>query len=259
MRKTPVVLIPCDNRMIGQHPFHAVGRKYLDAVRDAAQCLPLPFPCTGLEDLDAYLELADGVLLTGSPSNVHPSHFGQNVHDETLPLDQARDAVTLPMIHKVIDSGLPMLGICRGLQEINVALGGTLHQAVQKVQGRRDHRGAQGREDASADEMYAPAHPIDVLAGSQLATIVGQPEIMVNSVHGQGIDRLAEGLVVESQAPDGQAESIRIARHPGFALAVQWHPEWQAMQNPVSVKIFQAFGNACRAQMAKRAAWARAA
>jgi putative glutamine amidotransferase len=253
-QKRPVVLVPCDNRMLGEHPFHVLGQKYADAVRDAAQCLPVLIPCTGQEDLDAYLDLADGVLLTGSPANVHPSHFGQDVRDPSLPLDPARDSVTLPLIRKVVERGLPMLGICRGLQEINVALGGTLHQAVQEVDGRMEHRGALGRPDAKAHEVYAPAHPIQVEPGSCLAGLVGASEITVNSVHGQGVDRLADGLVVEAHAPDGQVEAFRIAAHRGFALAVQWHPEWRALENPVSMQIFGAFGQACREQMAKRLA-----
>ncbi len=242
----PVVLLPCDNRLIGGHPMHVLGQKYADALRDQAKCLPVPLPATGREDIDAYLALADGVLLTGSPSNVHPSHFGQAVHDTTLPLDEARDASTLPLIRRVIELGMPLLAICRGLQEINVALGGTLHQAVQEIAGRDDHRGARGKPDASKEEAYAPAHPVMLAENSCIAGIVGRREIIVNSVHGQGIDRLASGLRAEAYAPDGQIEAVVIAAHTGFNLALQWHPEWRAWENEDSVKIFAAFGEACR-------------
>lgn len=226
---------------------HVLGQKYADAVRDHAHCLPVALPTTGQEDIDAYLQLADGVLLTGSPSNVHPSHFGQAVHDVSLPLDRARDTVTLPLIRRCIDTGLPLLAICRGLQEINVALGGSLHQAVQEVPGRFDHRGAQGRADASKDEAYAPAHSVSVEPGSRLAKLVQKSDLTVNSVHGQGIDRLAPGVSVEARAPDGQIEAITIDAHRGFNLALQWHPEWCASGNEDSLRIFAAFGEACRA------------
>jgi putative glutamine amidotransferase len=243
----PFVLLPCDNRLLGGHAMHLLGHKYADAVRDQADCLPIPLPATGREDFEAYLALADGVLLTGSPSNVHPSNFGQTVHDETLPLDAARDSATLPLIRRVIELGMPLLAICRGLQEVNVALGGTLHQAVQEVHGRDDHRGAKGKADASKEEAYAPAHPISIVENSCLAGIVGRRYLIVNSVHGQGIDRIAEGLRAEAIAPDGQIEAVSIAAHRGFNLALQWHPEWRAWENPDSIKIFAAFGDACRA------------
>lgn len=248
----PVVLLPCDNRLIGGYPSLLLGQKYLDAVRDQADCLPLPLPATGQEDIDAYLSLADGIMLTGSPSNVHPSNFGQSVHDTALPLDVARDRVTLPLIRRVVELGMPLLAICRGLQEINVALGGSLYQAVHEVPGRIDHRGAGGKPDASKEAAYAPAHPVAIAESSRLLDIIGERQITVNSVHGQGIDRLAPGLRAEAHAPDGQIEAISIDAHRGFNLAVQWHPEWRAADNPDSIKIFAAFGEACRAWRAKK-------
>jgi putative glutamine amidotransferase len=241
----PIVLLPCDNRMIGGHPMQVLGQKYSDAVRDQAACLPIPFPCTGHEDIDAYLALADGVLLTGSPSNVHPSNFGQGVHDGSLPLDPKRDQITLPLIRRVIELGIPMLAICRGLQELNVALGGTLYQAVQEIDGRTDHRGAHGKPDATKEETYALAHPISVLANGCLAGIIGGADVMVNSVHGQGVNQLASNLRVEATAPDGQIEAVSIKNHSGFSLALQWHPEWRAWENETSKQIFSAFGAAC--------------
>jgi putative glutamine amidotransferase len=226
---------------------HVLGQKYVDAVRDHAMCLPIPFPAVAASDIDAYLALADGVLLTGSPSNVHPSNFGQAVHDASLPLDPSRDDITLPLVRRVIELGIPLLAICRGLQELNVALGGTLHQAVQEVAGRDDHRGAKGKPDATKEEAYAPAHSISIAQNTRLFSIVCKPEIAVNSVHGQGIDQLANGLTAVAHAPDGQIEAIAIDAHRGFNLALQWHPEWRAWENEDSVKIFAAFGEACRA------------
>jgi putative glutamine amidotransferase len=241
----PNVLLPCDNRIIGGHPMYVLGQKYADAVRDQAQCVPIPFPANDATALNDYLALADGVLLTGSPSNVHPSHFGQAVHDPNLPLDAARDSATLPLIRRVIELGMPLLAICRGTQEINVALGGTLHQAVQEVPGRFDHRGAKGNANATKEEAYALAHTITIVTNSTLGRILLRNETTVNSVHGQGIDQLADGLSAEAHASDGQIEAVSIQAHRGFNLALQWHPEWRAWENEDSIKIFAAFGDAC--------------
>jgi putative glutamine amidotransferase len=250
-RGPPVVLVPACNRLLGEHPFHVAGRKYVDAVR-LAGALPLVVPSASAEEIDAYLALADGVLLTGSPSNVHPSHFGEAVHDPSLPLDPARDAWTLPLIRRCLALGLPLFAICRGLQEANVALGGSLHQAVQEVPGRHEHRGARGRAGASAAEQYAQAHPVAVQPGGVLERVLGLGEIEVNSVHGQGVNRLADGLRAEALAPDGLVEAFSMPDAPAFNLCVQWHPEWQAADNPVSLKLLRAFGEACRARQRLR-------
>ncbi len=247
--RAPFVLIPCDNRVLGGHPFHVAARKYSDAVRDAAGCYPLLLPSRAAADLEAYVELADGVLLTGSPANVHPEHFGQSVRDPQLPLDQERDQVTLPLVRLAIERGLPLFAICRGLQEINVALGGTLLQAVHEEPGRFDHR---ADPDADADTQYGPSHPVDIAAGGELDRIVGAHSLQVNSLHGQAIDRLAAGLRVEARAHDGTVEAVHISAHPGFALAVQWHPEWKVLENPASAALFKAFGDACRSARVRR-------
>lgn len=247
----PLVLVPACNRMLGEHPFHIAGRKYVEAVR-LAGCLPLVVPGATPREIDALLELADGVLLTGSPSNVHPRHFGEDVHDPSLPLDPDRDDWTLPLIPRVLERGIPLFAICRGFQETNVALGGTLHQAVHEVDGQHDHRGAGGAPGARAEEVYGVAHPVDVVPGGRLAAIVERPRIDVNSVHGQGVHRLADGLQVEARAPDGLVEAFSKPSAPGFNLCVQWHPEWQAAGNPVSMALFGAFGAACRAHRARR-------
>jgi putative glutamine amidotransferase len=247
--RMPFVLIPCDNRMLGDHPFYILGHKYAAAVHDAAGCLPLPLPSSSRTDLEAYLELADGVLLPGSPANVHPSHFGQDVRDPQLPLDQERDSASLPLARLAVERGLPLLAICRGLQEINVALGGSLLQAVHEEPGRFDHR---ADPDDDPDEQYGPSHPIDVVPGGELARILGTGPLEVNSLHGQAIDRLGAGLQVEARALDGTVEAVHISAHPGFALAVQWHPEWKVLENPLSLRLFRAFGDACREARARR-------
>jgi putative glutamine amidotransferase len=229
--------------MLGQHPFHIAGKKYVDAVR-LAGCLPLVVPSVAPGEIDGLLDLADGVLLTGSPSNVHPEHFGEGVRDPSLPLDPERDTWTLPLIPRVLSRGIPLFAICRGFQETNVALGGSLHQAVHEVPGQHDHRGA---KDVAPDVTYALAHTVEVLPGGVLERVLGRATIEVNSVHGQGVNRLAEGLRVEARAPDGLVEAFSRPDAPGFNLCVQWHPEWQAATNPASQRLLQAFGDACRA------------
>jgi putative glutamine amidotransferase len=244
----PVVLIPACNRVLGQHPFHVAGRKYAEAVR-LAGCLPLVVPSIAPDGIDDLLDVADGVLLTGSPSNVHPVHFGEEVHDEALPLDPERDTWTLPLIPRVLARGIPLFAICRGFQETNVALGGSLHQVVHEVPGRRDHRGA---KNVAPDVTYALAHPVEVMPGGVLERVLGTAPIEVNSVHGQGVNRLAHGLHVEARAPDGLVEAFSRPGSAGFNLCVQWHPEWQAAANPVSRRLLSAFGDACRAYRDQR-------
>ena len=247
----PVVLVPACNRMLGEHPFHVAGKKYIDAVR-LAGALPLLVPNADAGEIDAYLALADGVFLTGAVSNVHPRHFDEAVLDESLPLDPVRDDSTLPLIRRCLALGLPLFAVCRGLQETNVALGGSLHQAVQEVPDRHDHRGAGGRAGANAEERYAPAHDVLVEAGGVLERVLGRAPFVVNSVHGQGIKRLAEGLRVEARARDGLVEAFSVPSAPAFTLCVQWHPEWQAADNPVSMRLLRAFGEACQARQRER-------
>jgi putative glutamine amidotransferase len=245
--RKPIVLIPADVKQIGEHPFHAVGQKYLMAVAEAAGAVPLLVPAISSHiDLDDLLTIADGVLLTGSPSNVHPSHFGQAVHDTSLPLDAARDALTLKLIRATIAAGIPLLAICRGFQELNVAFGGSLYQAVHEVTGMSDHREPKA---LPLDTQYAVSHSVKLESGGKLANILGVSELMVNSLHGQGIDRLGDGLAVEAYATDGLVEAVSVVDAKAFALGVQWHPEWKVMENPRYLAIFRAFGDACKAAM----------
>lgn len=246
MKRKPFVLVPACHRKVEQHISHTVGKKYTDAVR-LAGCLPLLFTTIqGPTELDDLLDLADGVLLTGSPSNVHPRHFGEEVHNTRLPLDPDRDAATLALIPQAIARGIPLMAICRGFQEVNVALGGSLFQAVHEVEGQLDHRGI---DDGPVEQVYGPAHVVDLEPGGLLSQCLQRTQIEVNSVHGQGVRRLAAGLRVEARAPDGliEAFSLEDGASPsrGFLLGVQWHPEWQAHLNPVSTQLFQAFGRAC--------------
>lgn len=239
----PVVLVASCRHTIDGHDYHAAGRKYVEAARLAGALPLIVAPCPE-DEIDALLALAHGVLLTGSLSNVHPSHFGEPVHDPALPLDPERDGWTLKLIPKALARGIPLLAICRGLQEVNVALGGALHQAVHEMPGLDDHRPARG---GGLELAYGPAHRVAAVPGGVLHGIVGASSFEVNSLHGQGIKTLAPGLKVEAVAPDGLVEAFSQPAAPAFNLCVQWHAEWQAAGNPVSRKILAAFGAAARA------------
>lgn len=249
--RSPIVLVPACVNQIGAHPYHTAQFKYVAAVADGVRCTPLIVPALGAAtDFEALLALADGVMLTGSPSNVHASLYGEAVLDPSLPQDAARDATTLPLIRAAIKRGIPLLAICRGFQEVNVALGGTLHQAVHEVAGMTDHR---ENKLHSLDQQYAPSHRVLLDPGGRMAQILdGAAEIMVNSLHGQGIKQLAPALTAEAHADDGLVEAYRVADARGFTLAVQWHPEWRLADNPDSVRLFRAFGDACRAYKENR-------
>jgi len=235
---------------------HTVGDKYIQAVIRAIGALPVMIPAMGpelgdnavTEALDRLLDMLDGVLLTGSPSNVEPHHYGQEGRPGTAH-DTARDATTLPLIRHTIDRGVPLIAICRGLQEVNVALGGTLHQLVHEVGGRRDHRAPKA---PTMDANYAPAHDIDIVEGGLLHRLLGERRVSVNSLHAQGVDRLAPGVRLEAVADDGQVEAFSVPDAPAFALALQWHPEHRALENPVSIKVFNAFAEACRERASAR-------
>lgn len=243
----PLVGIPCDLRMIGPHPFHAVGEKYIVAVRDGADAIPVLLPVLEKPiDIEEILETVDGILLTGSPSNVAPRRYGGPSPREGVLQDERRDATTLPLIKNIVAHGLPLLAVCRGFQELNVAYGGTLHQHVEEVPGRFDHR-----EDKHQplDVQYAPIHDVHLTPGGRLEAIAGLPTIKVNSLHGQGVDRVGEGLAVEAVAPDGTVEGLRVRSARSFALGVQWHPEWRFWENDFSKALFAAFGQSLRARL----------
>src|SRR5580693_8797620 len=242
--RAPIVGLPCDRRLVGHHPFHMVGEKYIAAVRDGAGALPLLIPV--LEPAipaEEILARVDGLLLTGSPSNVAPKLYGGPAPREGVLQDERRDAISLDLLKAAVAAGMPVLCVCRGFQELNVAFGGTLHQHVQEVAGRLDHR-----EDKSArlDVQYGPAHDVAIQKGGLLAKILRERTIKVNSLHSQGVDRLAPTLHADAVAPDGQIEAVSLPGAKAFLLGVQWHPEWRWSENPVSREIFAAFGNALR-------------
>jgi len=246
----PIIGVPADRRLLGSHWFHCVGEKYLAAIRASANATPVIVPSFGdHDDRLAILSRCDGVLLTGSPSNVEPHRYEGPQSAPGTWHDPHRDETTLAMIPEIVAAGMPLLAICRGFQELNVAYGGSLHQRVQEVPGYNDHR-----EDGEAplDNQYAPAHDLTLADGGLLASLAGTRHIRVNSLHQQGIDRLGFGLVAEGWAPDGLIEAVRVADARRFAVAVQWHPEWKSTENDFSRVLFQAFGDAARAYARSR-------
>jgi len=253
----PLVGVPACVRDVDGQPFHTVGDKYVRALAISAGVAPLMIPSLGedLVDLRRLLRGLDGLMMTGSPSNVHPSHYGLPETPEAEPFDRARDATTLALIRLALAEGVPLLAICRGYQELNVALGGTLHARVHEVAGRMDHRRPQHPE---LDVQYGPAHPVTLRPGGPLAAMAAAAGIagplMVNSLHWQGLDRLGDRLVVEAEAEDGTPEAVSVQGCRSFALGVQWHPEYKAWENPFSRQLFEAFGQAARARAAGRPA-----
>lgn len=254
----PIVGIPAC--LVSDGPgdsYHRVGEKYIRSVAVAARCMPMLLPALGgASDPDALAETLDGLLLTGSPSNVEPHHYGGGPSRAGTPHDPARDAVTLPLIRAALQRGVAVFGLCRGHQELNVALGGTLHQAVQELPGMNDHRADPTRP---YDDRYLERHPVRLQAGGVLHALSGgQQEVMVNSLHAQAIDRPADCLEVEAISDDGIIEAVSVRGAANFALSVQWHPEHPVALNwPLSRAMFEAFGEACRERQAVRGRGAR--
>ncbi|KRG41216.1 glutamine amidotransferase [Stenotrophomonas pictorum JCM 9942] len=243
MASLPLVGLPTDRKPIGSHPFLVVGEKYVRAVAEAAQTMPVVLPLLQPPlPADAWLARLDGLLLTGATSNIEPHHYAGGASWPGNPHDPARDTNVLGLIPQAMAMGLPILAICRGFQEVNVACGGSLHPQVHNVPGLADHR---EDPDSPLDVQYGPAHRLTLTSAGLLAGIAGTGEVQVNSVHGQGVSRLGEGLQVEARAPDGLIEAFR---GPGssFLLGVQFHPEWRFSENPFYCGIFKAFGEACR-------------
>jgi putative glutamine amidotransferase len=240
----PLIGISADRRMVGAHPFHMVGEKYARAVLDASDAAPVMIPALAEElRFEELLQRLDGLVFTGSPSNVEP-HLYQGAPSAPGTLhDPARDATTLPLIRKAVEAGVPVFGICRGFQEMNVAFGGTLHQNLHEIPGYLDHR-----DDTTQplEVQYGPAHEVTLEPGGLLRSLAERDRIEVNSLHHQGIDQLGGELAVEARAPDGVIEAFRVRKAQRFAVAVQWHPEWRVMGNPFSRALFAAFGQASR-------------
>ncbi len=246
----PLIGVSGCRKDIDGQDFDCAGRKYTRAIELACEAVPMIIPTTGdALDRKSLLNHVDGLLFTGSLSNVEPHHYeGESSQEGTLH-DPHRDATTLPLIREAVAAGVPVFCICRGFQEINVAYGGTLHQKVQEVPGMLDHR-----EDSSLvlEERYAPVHSVEINPDGLFSTFFDQPTAQVNSLHGQGIDRLADDLSWEAKAPDGLIEGVSVKGAKTFAAAVQWHPEWKVLKHPFYLSLFQEFAKACRKQIDKR-------
>jgi putative glutamine amidotransferase len=250
MASKPLIGVPADRRVIDPHPFQMVGEKYLDALLKGSEALPLLIPSMPDDvDIDALLASFDGIFLTGSYSNVEPHHYNGEPSENGTLHDPHRDAVTLPLAKRALETGVPLLAVCRGFQELNVALGGTLHQKVHEVPGYHNHL---ENKDDPLEKQYGPAHAIGLTEGGLLRQLAGSDRVMVNSLHAQGVAKLASGVTVEAVADDGLIEAFRVDDVAGFALAVQWHPEWRVLQNDFSKAIFKAFGDACRLRARRR-------
>lgn len=238
----PLIGIPADRKLLGPHYFHCVGEKYLTAIVEGANAVPVIIPSLGGGGhLDSVVKQLDGLLLPGSPSNVEPHHYGGDPSEEGTLHDPHRDATTLPLIPKIVQAGIPLLAICRGFQEMNVAYGGSLWSKVHLVEGLHDHR---DDESLPLDQQYGPAHEVTLMPDGQLHRIAGANDIRVNSLHWQGVRELAPGLDVEARAADGLIEAFSVRGAQRFAIGVQWHPEWKCMTNPFSRALFAEFGRA---------------
>lgn len=247
----PLIGVTSCLRAFGRGSFHSVSNKYVRAVTEGVGGVPVIVPALGPDgEAASLLPRLDGLLLTGSPSNVEPHHYGGVASRPGTLHDPQRDATTLPLIRLAVSQGVPILGLCRGHQELNVALGGTLHQNVHELPGKRDHRAP---PDQPNEIRYAPVHSVRLSVGSLLRDLAaGEPEVTVNSLHAQAIDRPAPGLAVEAVSTDDVIEAVRLTTAPGFVVGVQWHPEWSIATSRFSAAIFASFAAAARERAAAK-------
>ena len=248
MAKPVVGVIGSAHVINDRHNVQIVGRSNLRAVAEVAGALPLMFAGTpDITDIDALLGAVDGILLTGARANVHPTCFGVEPDARHEPYDHERDAMALTLIKACVERGVPLFGICRGFQEMNVAFGGTLHPEIRDLPGRMNHRMPRlpnGEVHPDPLVVFADRHEVRLAAGGIFATLMGRDTIRVNSLHGQGILEPGQRVVVEGIAEDGTIEAIRVADAPAFALGVQWHAEYDPQRNPINRALFKAFGAA---------------
>ncbi len=247
----PVVGIVSNAVLINdQYPAHATGTINVAAVADVSGCLPLVFPADPrVTDVDELMATFDGIVLTGGRPNVHPEEYGHAETEAHGAFDRERDRIALPLTRACIEAGLPILGICRGFQEMAVAMGSTLHPEIRELPGRDNHRMP---PDGTQEEKFALRHDVALTPGGPFAALWGALSVRTNSLHGQGLDVAGPRVRIDGRAPDGTPEAIWFEGARGFALAVQWHPEWNAAADPVSRPLFEAFGDACRAWRAGR-------
>ncbi|SPH18582.1 Gamma-glutamyl-gamma-aminobutyrate hydrolase PuuD [Defluviimonas aquaemixtae] len=230
------------------YPVHSGGTINSAAVAQVSDCMPLLIPSDPrFVTVEELMEACDGFLLTGGRPNIHPEEYGESETEAHGAFDRCRDAITLPLIRACVERGQPFLGVCRGFQEVNVAMGGTLYPEIRELPGRMNHRMP---PDGSLEEKFALRHVVRFGESGIFHRLFGAAEVMTNTLHGQGIKTAGKRIVVDGWAPDGTPEALFVADAPGFTLSVQWHPEWNATSDPVSRPLFEAFGDAVRA-------WAR--
>jgi putative glutamine amidotransferase len=242
-----------------RHPVHATGERSIHSLLRMVDCVPVLLPPVGTAmDVAALVSRMDGFVLTGGRANVEPHHYGGPAFPPDEFIDPGRDALVLPLVRACIAERVPLFGICRGIQEINVALGGSLHYRVHQLPGKSDHRRPR-RDDVTVEEVFRPNHLVKLTQGGLFQTLTGQDEIMVNSLHGQGVDRVGKGLVVEAVSPDGVVEGLRYADDAHFIVGVQWHAEWEPEKHALSGGLYRAFGKVASARAARRVAMLSAA
>ncbi len=244
-RRKPVVGVSGNGYLIdGEYPVQASGVHNIEAISDVVGAVAVILPSLPhVNAVDDILDVCDGFVFTGARPNVHPEEYGEEPTDAHGKFDRARDRLALPLIRAAVDAGKPVLGICRGFQEMNVAYGGTLHPEIRDLPGRMNHRMP---PDGTIVEKFAHRHDVTLDEGGVFARIFGSTTVTTNSLHGQGIKEPGARIIVEGRAPDGTEEAIRVEDAPGFALAVQWHPEWRASHDPVSRLLYEAFAEALR-------------
>lgn len=227
------------------YPAHAGGTMNSQAIAEVAGAMPLLVPADPrFLSVDELLDTFDGFLFTGGRPNVHPSEYGEEATDAHGQFDRARDAITLPLIRACVDRGQPFLGICRGFQEVNVAMGGSLYPEIRELPGRMNHRMP---PDGTLEQKFELRHHVDFTTGGVFHQLMGAERVLTNTLHGQGIKTPGARVVIDGRAEDTTPEAIYVRNAPGFTLAVQWHPEWNAANDPVSRPLFEAFGEAVAA------------
>ncbi|AIR90979.1 gamma-glutamyl-gamma-aminobutyrate hydrolase family protein [Pseudomonas cremoricolorata] len=245
--RKPVVLMTMGSQARKGHDYQVMTHKYITPLVEFGGCVPVLVPtCCGTDELETYLDMADGIYLTGAGSNIDPGLYGQENQTPGKAQDKSRDLFDIALVQLALARGLPIFGICRGMQEINVALGGDIYQKVYAEPGFNDHR---ENPDDPVEVQYAQVHGVDIVPGSWLERVLGTERIRVNSLHGQGLRTLGQGLEALAVADDGLVEAIHGPSISPFLFAVQWHPEWQAASNPDSIALFKAFGDACRVRL----------
>ncbi|MEM9585366.1 MAG: gamma-glutamyl-gamma-aminobutyrate hydrolase family protein [Pseudomonadota bacterium] len=228
-----------------EYPSYSAGQMNCEAISEATGCIPLIIPTSpGYASTAELMEICDGFLFTGGRPNVHPEEYGEPATEAHGAFDRARDAVALPLIRACVENGQPFFGVCRGFQEVNVAMGGTLYPEIRDLPGRMNHRMP---PDGTLEEKFELRHTVSFTPDGPFHEILGDVEVMTNTLHGQGIKEPGARVIIDGYAPDGTPEAIYIKDAPGFCLSVQWHPEYCAASDPVSKPLFAAFGKAARA------------